>query len=248
MSNFYNCYVTVDGYTFPTAEHAIQYKKSLVCGREDVGVQIKQNLKASDAKMLGDTFQHKDWDDCKVGLVKCIVKQKFDENEELKAQLLNTAGFKLEEASTDRYWGTGIPVYSREFKKATYPGKNVMGKILEEIRDEALPPALKQRKDRGSTSSLGQQTEEKVVEENAAAKNDHLDPRTLNSSENVANSEHLAIMDKHLSEMGESTLRSMLKCLVNTNSGPEVQNMVLLKLGKISASQSLAGTPTPTPR
>lgn len=97
LSNFYNCYVTVDGYTFSTAEHAIQYKKSLVCGREDVGVQIKQNMKASDAKMLGDTIHHKEWDKCKVGLVKCIVKQKFDENEELKSKLLNTVGFKLED-------------------------------------------------------------------------------------------------------------------------------------------------------
>lgn len=68
-----------------------------------------------------------------MSLVKCIVKQKYVENNELKIRLINTAGFKLEEASVDRYWGTGIPVYSRKFRKARYPGKNIMGSILEEI-------------------------------------------------------------------------------------------------------------------
>lgn len=245
LSNFYSCYVTVDGYTFPTAEHAIQYKKSLVCGREDVGVQVKQNMKANEVKMLGDKILlDKEWEKCKVGLVKCIVKQKFDENEELKAKLLNTAGFKLEEASRDRFWGTGVPVYSREFKKPTYSGKNVMGVILEEIRDEELA-RKSNRKGRVSSTSTGQQTDE-VQGATAADYKDHIANTEQNGQ--VGNDDdkknHLAVMDMHLSEMSESTLRSMLRCLINTNSSPEVQNLVLLKLGKISANQAAAATPT----
>lgn len=48
------------------------------------------------------------------------------------------AGYKLEEATYDRFWGTGIPVYSHDLKKAKHTGKNIMGAILEEIREESL--------------------------------------------------------------------------------------------------------------
>lgn len=41
LSNFYKCPVTMDGYTFPSAEHAIQYKRSIVGKREDIGIDIK---------------------------------------------------------------------------------------------------------------------------------------------------------------------------------------------------------------
>lgn len=33
LSNFFPCPVTVDDYTFLSSEHAIQYKKSIVCER-----------------------------------------------------------------------------------------------------------------------------------------------------------------------------------------------------------------------
>lgn len=67
------------------------------------------------------------------------------ENNVLKIRLINTRGFKLEEATHDKYWGTGVPVYSREFRNPKYPGKNIMGHMLEEIREEfspSVPPSL----------------------------------------------------------------------------------------------------------
>lgn len=70
LSNFYPCPVTVDGCTFPSAEHAIQYKRSIVCGREDVGIDHKQKLHPADAKSLGETLKYnKKWDRAKIGLV-----------------------------------------------------------------------------------------------------------------------------------------------------------------------------------
>lgn len=55
LSNFYLCPVTMDGYTFPSAEHAIQYKRSIVGHRGDIGVQIKQTLRPAEVKMLGES-------------------------------------------------------------------------------------------------------------------------------------------------------------------------------------------------
>lgn len=139
LSNFYLCPVTVDGYTFSSAEHAIQYKRSIVGGREDIGVEVKQTLNPADAKMLGERVDHnKKWDNAKIGLIRSIVRQKFVENNGLKLKLLETVGYTLEESTFDRYWGTGVPVYSREFKRGKHTGKNIMGRMLEEIRDEFL--------------------------------------------------------------------------------------------------------------
>lgn len=241
LSNFYKCPVTVNDYTFASAEHAIQYKRSLVCKREDVGIEVKQKLKAEDAKGLGDKIPPcKEWDDSKVSLVKCIVKQKFVENNDLKMRLLNTAGFKLEEASVDRYWGTGIPVYSREFRKSRYPGKNVMGLILEEIRDKFLPESARNRR----VSSRLSQTEEAdgagmggSSALNKSFERNNGNHRKSTGNDNVPNQEQLNAMNKHLQEMSESTLRSMLKCLKTTNSSPDIQRLVILRLGELSAEQ-----------
>lgn len=44
LSRFFPCPVTIDGYSFTSAEHAIQYKQSIVCEREDIGVNKKNSM------------------------------------------------------------------------------------------------------------------------------------------------------------------------------------------------------------
>ncbi len=69
----------------------------------------------------------KDWEQVKVQIMKEICKAKFDQNEDLKKQLLATGRQTLEEGNTwgDRIWGTVDGV-----------GQNYLGKILMEIRKE----------------------------------------------------------------------------------------------------------------
>lgn len=224
LSNFYPCPVTVDGYTFPSAKHAIQYKRSIVCGREDVGIDIKQKLDPADAKSLGETLKYnRKWDRAKIGLVRCIVRQKFLENNNLKIKLLNTTGYTLEESSFDRFWGTGVPVYSKDFTKGTHTGKNIMGRLLEEIRDDFLPKN-RRRESGGQAVVDGQQS---------------VPQATNDAAETNSKDGNLSTTSKYMEGMSEQVLKSMLLGLRNTNTGHDVQEQIITRLGQISAGDIL---------
>lgn len=232
LSNFYLCPVTVDGYTFSSAEHAIQYKRSIVCGREDVGIDIKQQLNPADAKALGETLKfNKKWDQAKIGLVRCIVKQKFVENNNLKLKLLNTTGYTLEEASFDRYWGTGVPVYSRDFVKGVHTGKNIMGRLLEEIRDDFIPKHRRRESPGVIEKCTGNNTEGRKEEEGVLRQE---------QADNNSKDGNLSTTSKYIAGMSEQVLKSMLLGLRNTNTGPEVQEQIITRLGEISARNILS--------
>lgn len=248
LSNYYLCPVTVDGYTFCSAEHAIQYKRSIVGGREDIGIEIKQTLKPSDAKMLGERVDYnKKWDSAKIGIIRGIVKQKFVENNRLKLKLLETSGFTLEESTFDRYWGTGIPVYSREFKRGRYTGKNIMGRMLEEIRDEFLPkrnsnfphtstpPASSPDKLRPKTPTVDESQNDESVPKSGP--NGPLDNNQNRQTDGASRDGNQSTTSLYIAGMSESVLKSMLLGLKNTNTGPEVQQQIIMRLGEISAGK-----------
>lgn len=103
-----------------------------------------------------------------------------------------------------------------------------MGKMLEEIRDEFLPESARSRKSMTSYS----QTEKG----NNHTKTSYIDKSSNKAYEEVSE-EQAVIMNKHLNEMSEATLRSMLRCLKSTKSSPEVQKLVLIRLGELSAAE-----------
>lgn len=252
LSNFFPCQVTVDGYTFPSAEHAIQYKRSLACKSEDVALDIKRTLLASDVKQLGEKIPHSsEWDKCKLGIVRCIVKQKFVENNNLKIKLLNTKGFTLEEATFDQYWGTGIPVYSKDFKAGRYSGKNIMGRILEEIRDEFLyrspskqtpnRDGIKSRKGKVASPNKASNTYADMVTANTttntatAATADTTTTTALQTAGQDENREDAASSSSlYIAGISESVLKCMLMGLKNSNTGFDVQQQIIMRLGQIS--------------
>ncbi len=61
--------------------------------------------------------------------MKMLLRRKFDGSSDLKAALLATGDAELVEwiASKEGFWGSGI---------AGDPGKNTLGKLLMELRDE----------------------------------------------------------------------------------------------------------------
>ena len=69
-----------------------------------------------------------DWEDVKMNVMRKALRKKFSDPE-LKAKLLATGDQILEEGNTwhDKYWGVD---------SVTREGKNMLGKILMEIRDE----------------------------------------------------------------------------------------------------------------
>ena len=124
LSNMYPCdiKITFNGrtYTFTCVESAFQSFKDLSRMSEFEG------LNGYESKKLGRKVNlRKDWDDVKVDIMRDLVKQKFL-NLELSKKLVEIEGEIVEHNSwNDTFWGVS---YGK--------GKNMLGLILMEIRDE----------------------------------------------------------------------------------------------------------------
>lgn len=124
LSNFYEASVYIDGKRYRTVEHAYQAMKS-----DDPTVrELIRNAKTPyDAKKLGKSVQlPSDWDTKKFGIMRELIRQKFD-NPFLAPLLLATDDAELVEGNWwgDRVWGV-----------CKGAGENHLGKILMEARSD----------------------------------------------------------------------------------------------------------------
>lgn len=133
LSNFYPSPVSVEGELYPTVEHAYQAMKSI---DPIVRRTIKRAKTPGEAKKMGRCVELRPgWDGIKVSVMRDLLKKKF-ENPFLRPQLLATEGALLEEANTwnDRFWGT-----------CRGDGKNWLGRLLMEVRDEIRKEEARER-------------------------------------------------------------------------------------------------------
>lgn len=124
LSNFYPCKVEWQGIVYENNESAFQSAKC-------VNLEQRKNfigLDPSTAKRKGRRVKlRNDWEEIKDKVMYEIVLNKFLQNEDIRDKLLKTGEEKLEEGNTwnDYYWG----VYNGR-------GKNKLGKILMQVREE----------------------------------------------------------------------------------------------------------------
>lgn len=127
FSNFSRHPFTLDGKRWPTSEHYFQAQKFV--GTEHVGV-IRQARSPMDAARLGRERSRPlrpDWERVKDDVMRRAVRAKFLAHAELADLLRSTGDAELVEAApNDFYWGAG----------ADGTGKNMLGRILMEIRAE----------------------------------------------------------------------------------------------------------------
>jgi ribA/ribD-fused uncharacterized protein len=124
LSNFWPCKVVLEGVEFPSVEHAYQAAKTLDVETRKVISQIKT---AGGAKKAGRSITlRKDWPEAKLEIMKGLVRQKFGDPT-LRKLLASTENAELVEGN---YWG------DVEWGVYRGQGKNLLGKILMEIRNE----------------------------------------------------------------------------------------------------------------
>ena len=124
LSNFYERPVFYDGITYQNNEAAFQAQKTL-----DIE-ERKQfaDLSPSVAKRKGRKVTlRNDWEEVKFDVMLEICRAKFTQNQDLAEKLLATGDEELIEGNTwgDRIWGM-----------VDGTGKNWLGKILMQIREE----------------------------------------------------------------------------------------------------------------
>ena len=141
-SNWYPCRFTIDGVEYHSSEQYMMAQKVFLFGREDLAKQIMATDDPQKAKHIaGQRFPEYDdslWGAKCYETVKKGVKAKFEQNPELKQELLATGNAILCEcAPHDKRWGIGIglndPAYQHVEK---WRGKNYLGFILMEVRAE----------------------------------------------------------------------------------------------------------------
>ena len=125
LSNFHEAPVTIEGITYPTAEHAFQAMKSTdpAVRREIAGLR-----NAAEAKRRGGSIPlaGRRWSEIREDVMLTILRAKF-KDPELAARLKATGSARLVEGNNwgDTFWGM-----------SGGKGKNVLGEILMRIREE----------------------------------------------------------------------------------------------------------------
>ena len=135
LSNFSAFRVQWRGIDFDTSEHAYHWEKfrDQPPTWNSVGLIAEQVRLAPSAhaafKLAEICKPHRrpDWDDVKVEIMRGILKAKVDQHEYVRRKLLETGTRELVEDSwRDDFWGWG----------PNKDGKNMLGRIWMEIRDE----------------------------------------------------------------------------------------------------------------
>lgn len=128
FSNFFPSAFDLEGKRWPTVEHYFQAQK--FPSNPEYQEEIRAAKTPEKAKSLGSTQEkpiRADWDTVREEFMAKALKAKFTQNPDLKAKLLATGSRPLIEANpTDSYWGYG----------RTKKGKNRMGVLLQQLRDE----------------------------------------------------------------------------------------------------------------
>jgi N-glycosidase YbiA len=125
LSNFYTAEVVFEGRVYPSTEHAFQAAKTLDLAERAI---IAAEPSPGRAKRLGRGVSlRSDWEDIKIDVMRAVVRDKFSRHPYLAAKLLETGDQMLVEGNRwgDRFWGV-----------TPKGGKNWLGRILMEVRDE----------------------------------------------------------------------------------------------------------------
>lgn len=135
LSNFYNAAVMFEGTFYNNNEAAFQAakiadpekRKTMRFSCDGTHLTFPE-MPAKWAKRVGRRIDLRpDWEEKKQEIMLAIVRDKFTRHTQLKDKLLATGNIIIEEENTwgDTTWGTVNGV-----------GKNLLGKILMQVRDE----------------------------------------------------------------------------------------------------------------
>src|SRR5262249_33177404 len=130
---------SVNGVSYPTAEHFMMAGKAQLFGDEETRAQILKAGSPKAAKQFGRQvkgFKETEWVEARFELVVTGNLAKFSQNRELGKYLLGTGDKVLAEASpVDRIWGIGLAAENEQaMNPEQWRGLNLLGFALMEVR------------------------------------------------------------------------------------------------------------------
>lgn len=139
LSNWFHCFFVVDGVEFSSGEQYMMFSKAKLFGDFATATKILATDDFRTIKKLGrmvKPFDGKTWDANREQIMYHGLLAKFEQNPELKQQLLETGDAILAEcAQLDKIWGIGLRTTSpNRFYPDKWKGKNLLGKTLMAVR------------------------------------------------------------------------------------------------------------------
>ena len=143
FSNHYPSTFQSGGFQYSCAEQFYMAKKAEAF--DDVGSAqaIRSTTEPHRIKSIGSQVKGYDlkiWRSRQQDVMKEALRLKFQQNPDLKAKLLATRkAILVEAAPKDLFWGGGISIHDEaKLADPVVPGKNILGKLLMQVREELL--------------------------------------------------------------------------------------------------------------
>lgn len=132
--------------TFQTGEAFFQSRKAVFVGDKKNYYKIINAKSPSETKRIARTIKldPNKWDLVRDDMMEKVIKEKFEQNPELKSQLMSPEfddKIFVEASPWDKYWGIGMgefeleSLYEVEGKIPNFKGKNKLGEIITEYRN-----------------------------------------------------------------------------------------------------------------
>lgn len=149
-SNWHPCHFTIPSEdsvkkVFFNSEQYFMYIKAITFGDTEIAEEILLRGKnPKTAKALGrqvKNYDDKVWNEKRYQVMVDANMLKYSQNEDLKQLLLNKEfdgkGF-VESSPYDKIWGIGIGESEALDDKSNWKGLNLLGKVLDEVREKLL--------------------------------------------------------------------------------------------------------------
>ena len=141
LSNWYQRKFVIDDFEYLFVEQYMMAQKAKAFRDSARYTAILRSTKPWECKALGKQvtpFDPKTWDALKYAIVKTANRAKYEQNPDLRAKLLGTGNAMIAEASPkDLVWGIGLDAATAsKTDPAKWPGQNLLGRILMELREE----------------------------------------------------------------------------------------------------------------
>jgi ribA/ribD-fused uncharacterized protein len=141
FSSFYDTTFKLDDVEYKNAEQAFQAIRAKTFGDDESFKKILKSKSAQSAKSFGnkiEKFDEEVWNAQRDNVMRSILRAKFSQNPTIRKQLLDSGNGMIANADPrENYWGIGTSAGTSIAKNpAKWKGKNMMGKLLMELRDE----------------------------------------------------------------------------------------------------------------
>lgn len=142
FSNFYQEPFIHQGIKFSHSEAAFMWHKAKLFNDKEAMLELTQFISPKRAKDIGRRVRNYDdatWAQARYECMKAVLLDKFSQGKSAQYMSENRNRTYYEASPVDFIWGCGLAEDRLRKRNFVYPGQNLLGKCLMEVRDILYP-------------------------------------------------------------------------------------------------------------